>query len=153
MDVMVAPAVIGDAAEVLAVQRAAFGVEAELYCDPSLPPLVETLADVTAAIAAGEVLVARLDGRVVGSVRRLLAGDEVQVARLSVLPQLQGRGLGSRLLAAAEEVPTAASATLFTGHLSVGNLRLYRQCGYVEFDRRPASSAVELVYLRKRLAD
>jgi ribosomal protein S18 acetylase RimI-like enzyme len=151
MDVVIEPAVLEDAAALLEVQRAAFTIEARLYGDPAIPPLLETVADVAAAIAAGEVLVARLEGRLVGSVRRVLTGDDVEVGRLSVLPELQGRGLGSRLLAAAEDVPGAATASLFTGHLSEGNLGLYRRRGYQEFDRRQVSPEVALVYLRKSL--
>ena len=151
MDVAIGPARVEDAAELLAVQRAAFAAEAELYGVPSLPPSLETLEAVTAEIQAGHVLVARVDGRVVGSARRVLVGTEVEVGRLSVLPELQGRGLGSRLLAAAEEVAGAATASLFTGHLSAGNLGLYHRRGYREFDRRQITPQVELIYLRKSL--
>lgn len=152
MDALIGPARVEDAAELLAVQRAAFAAEAELYGVPTLPPLEETLEEVTSAIEAGEVLVARLDGHVVGSVRRVLVGSEIEVGRLSVRPDLQGRGLGSRLLAAAEEVPGAATASLFTGHLSEGNLGLYHRRGYREFDRRQITPDVRLIYLRKSLA-
>ena len=148
---MIGPARAGDAAGLLAVQRAAFAVEADLYGVASLPPQLESLEAVTAEIQAGHVLVARLDGRVVGSARRVLVGTDVEVGRLSVLPELQGRGLGRRLLAAAEEVPGAAPAPLFTGHLSAGNLGLYHRRGYRQFDRRRITPEVELIYLRKSL--
>ena len=151
MDLVVGPARVGDAAELLAVQRAAFAVEARLYGGPTLPPLLESLEAVTTAIRAGHVLVARLDGRVVGSARRVLVDTEVEVGRLSVLPELQGRGIGSALLAAAEDVPGAVTASLFTGHLSAGNLGLYHRRGYREFDRRQITPEVELIYLRKSL--
>lgn len=151
MDLVIGAAAASDAGEVLTVQRAAFAGEAQAYADPFLPPLVETLAEVEEAIAAGKVLVARLDGRLVGSVRRVVADGEVEVGRLSVAPDLQGRGIGSRLLAAAEDVPGATTASLFTGHLSAANLGLYRRRGYREFDRRAASAGVELIYLRKPL--
>ncbi len=42
LPVMVRPMVAGDADAVLSVQRAAFTVEAQLYDDPSLPPLQES---------------------------------------------------------------------------------------------------------------
>ena len=150
-EVSITPALPADADAVLAVQRAAFAIEARHYDDPELPPLVETIDQVAATIAAGEVLVARLDGQVVGSVRRVLTGDEVEIGRLSVLPAHQGRGVGGRLLAAAEDIPGASTALLFTGHLSVDNLGLYHRRGYREFARRQVSERVELVYLRKSL--
>lgn len=144
-------AVPSDAGEVLTVQRAAFVQEAQSHRDPFLPPLTETLAQVEQAIAAGEALVLRADGRLVGTVRRVLTDSEVRIGRLAIAPDLQGRGLGSRLLAAAEDVPGASSAALFTGHHSSGNLAMYTRRGYREYDRRPQSDTVELVFLRKRL--
>lgn len=151
MNLEIGAAVAADAGEVLTVQRAAFAGEAQAYADPFLPPLVETLAQLEAAIAAGQVLVARLDGRLVGAVRRVLNGTEAEVGRLAVAPDLQGRGIGSRLLAAAEKLPGATTASLFTGHLSTVNLGLYHRRGYREFDRRSVSPGVDLVFLRKPL--
>lgn len=145
------PAVLLDAGEVMTVQRAAFVSEAQAYADPSLPPLVETLDQVERAIAEGEVLVARLGGRLVGAVRRVVVDGEVRIGRLVVVPDLQGRGIGSLLLAAAEEMPGATSAALFTGHRSAANLGLYLRRGYREYDRRQASGTVDLVYLRKEI--
>jgi len=40
---------------------------------------------------------------------------------------------------------------LFTGHLSEGNLRLYRRLGYAEFRRERVSDHLVLVHLRKPL--
>ena len=51
------PAAPADAGEVLTLQRAAFAVEAQRYRDPFLPPLVEPLESVLAAVVAGDVLV------------------------------------------------------------------------------------------------
>ena len=153
---VIRPALIGDAGEILTVQRAAFVAEAQSHGDPWLPPLTETLDAVAAAIGTGAVLVLRLvndgrEGRLVGAVRRELRDDTVHIGRLVVAPDLQGHGLGSRLLAAAEGVPGAATAELFTGHLATANLALYGRRGYVEFGRRRASGKVELVFLRKPL--
>ncbi|MGB4916574.1 MAG: hypothetical protein WBO89_02585, partial [Propionicimonas sp.] len=72
---VIRPALIGDAGEILTVQRAAFVAEAQSHGDPWLPPLTETLDAVAAAIGTGAVLVLRLvndgrEGRLVGAVRR-----------------------------------------------------------------------------------
>lgn len=138
------------------MQRAAFVSEAQSHGDPWLPPLTETLDAVAAAIETGTVLVLRLvddgrEGRLVGAVRRELRGHTVQIGRLVVAPDRQGHGFGSRLLAAAEDVPGAATAELFTGHLATANLALYARRGYVEFDRSRTSDQVVLVFLRKPL--
>jgi predicted N-acetyltransferase YhbS len=144
--------VAGDLDAVLAVQRAAFTVEAQLYNDPSLPPLQESRAQLVADLHRSHGLVA-LDGdRVVGSVRVRVEGTSLHIARLSVAPDQQGRGLGTLLLARAESVAEAEEALLFTGHLSASNLRLYARAGYVEQRRVRVDERVTLVYLRKQVA-
>jgi predicted N-acetyltransferase YhbS len=144
--------VAGDLDAVLAVQRAAFTVEAQLYDDPSLPPLQESREQLVADLHRSHGLVA-LDGdRVVGSVRVRVEGTSLHIARLSVAPDQQGRGLGTLLLARAESVAEAEEALLFTGHLSASNLRLYARAGYVEQRRVRVDERVTLVYLRKQLA-
>ncbi|GII02522.1 GCN5 family acetyltransferase [Planobispora takensis] len=142
----------GDAGEILTVQRAAYVSEAQLYGDPFIPPLVESVEQVRKAAEAGAVLVARDGGRVVGAVRGQLSGTTCLVGRLVVAPDMQGRGIGGALLAALhEENPGALAFDLFTGHLSEGNLRLYRRHGYRETRRERMSDHLTLVHLRRRV--
>ncbi|MEN0070931.1 MAG: GNAT family N-acetyltransferase, partial [Propionicimonas sp.] len=133
----------------------AYVSEARLYGDLDLPPLRETLAEVEAQLQDPEVIVLglRRAGRLVGSVRVRLRGATAELGRLVVAPDLQGRGLGTRLLAAAEgELPPVVDRLeLFTGELSLANLRLYQRLGYREFARRPAGS-YDLVFLARTLA-
>lgn len=144
--------VVGDVDAVLAVQRAAFSIEAQLYDDPSLPPLRESREQLVNELDSSLGLVA-LDGvSVVGSVRVRVEGRSLHIARLSVAPDQQGRGLGALLLSRAESVAEAEEALLFTGHLSASNLRLYARAGYVEQRRVRVDERVTLVYLRKQLA-
>ena len=144
--------VAADAEEVLRVQRAAFGIEAELYADPSLPPLLETAAQLAADLRSSIGFVAVLGDRLVGSVRVRVDGRRLHIGRLSVEPQAQRRGIGAALLARAEQAAPADEAWLFTGHLSVDNLRLYHRAGYREERREPVDERVTLVYLSKSLA-
>ena len=149
--VVVRSMVADDVDAVLAVQRAAFAIEAQLYDDPSLPPLQESREQLLADLERSRGVVA-LDGdRLVGSVRVRVDGASLRIARLSVAPDHQGRGLGALLLAQAEVVADATEALLFTGHLSASNLRLYVRAGYVEQRRVPVDERVTLVYLRKSL--
>lgn len=141
-----------DADDVLAVQRAAFTVEAQLYGDPFLPPLVESVEELLADLSRSFGLVAMARGRLVGSVRARLEGTCLHIGRLAVAPDQQGRGLGALLLARAEQVAEATEALLFTGHRSVSNLRLYARAGYVEQRRAAVDDRVTLVYLRKVLS-
>ena len=140
-----------DAGEVLTLQRAAYVTEAQLYDDLRLPPLVQTLDEVRAELTDSRGLGLRLGPRLVGAVRTREDGGRVHVDRLTVAPDLQGRGLGSRLLSAAETGTGATEAALFTGHLSLGNLRLYERCGYAEERREDVRPGLTLVHLSKRL--
>lgn len=147
-------ATVADAGEILTVQRAAYATEAQLYGDPFLPPLVESLADLTASLAtdAGTVLVASDGARLIGAVRLSVDGGTGHIGRLVVAPDRQGAGLGTALLRAAEAAAPSAVTRfeLFTGAASVRNIALYVREGYVTYDRRRLSDTVELVYLEKK---
>ncbi|PZG13413.1 GNAT family N-acetyltransferase [Nonomuraea aridisoli] len=146
---MIERAVAADAGEILTVQRAAYVSEAQLYGDPFITPLVESLEQVRKAVEGGVVLKAVEGGRIVGSVRGQLSGTTCRVGRLVVAPDFQGQGVGSALLAALhEQVPEATAFDLFTGHLSGGNLRLYRRLGYRETHRERMDDHLTLVHLR-----
>ena len=153
MAVVIGPVGAADGGELLTLQRAAFVTEAQLYDDPRLPALVETLPELLAAVQAGPALTARDDGRLVGAVRTRVAGEVLHVGRLVVAPDQQGRGIGRARLAEVERAagPGVRSAALFTGHRSVGNLRLYERAGYVEHRRDRVDDRLTLVHLAKPL--
>ncbi|MEO3812843.1 GNAT family N-acetyltransferase [Sphaerisporangium sp. B11E5] len=140
-----------DAGELLTVQRAAYVAEAQLYGDPFIPPLVESLEGMREAVRTAVVLKALDGGRVVGTVRGRLSGTTGVIGRLAVVPDLQGRGVGTALLQAieAELTPPAEAFDLFTGHLSEDNLRLYRRLGYHETRRERLHPHLTLIHLRK----
>ncbi|MEV4460583.1 GNAT family N-acetyltransferase [Microbispora sp. NPDC004025] len=139
-----------DAGEILTLQRAAYVTEAQLYGDPFIGPLVESLDQMRTVIETAVVLKATDGGRVVGAVRGQVSGSTCLVGRLVVAPDRQGQGIGTALLAAMHEaVPEAAAFDLFTGHLSEGNLRLYRRLGYRETQRERVQDHLTLVHLRR----
>ncbi|MEV1171756.1 GNAT family N-acetyltransferase [Nonomuraea sp. NPDC049784] len=148
---MIERAVAADAGEILTVQRAAYMSEAQLYGDPYIPPLVESLEQVRKVIEGAVVLKALDAGRVVGSVRGQVSGTTCLVARLVVAPDRQGQGLGTALLTALHEaVPEAEAFDLFTGHLSEANLKLYRRLGYRETHRERMDDHLTLIHLRRQ---
>ncbi|MCU1605710.1 MAG: family acetyltransferase [Modestobacter sp.] len=151
MAIAISPAGPDDAGELLTLQRAAFVTEAQLYGDPRLPALVETLDELRAAL--GLALKATAGPRIVGSVRARVADGVLRIGRLVVAPDQQGRGVGRALLEAVEEAagPDAHTAELFTGHRSAGNLRLYRRLGYVEQRREQVNADLALVHMAKPL--
>ena len=124
-----------DAGEVLTIQRAAYGPEAQNYGDPELPPLRETLDEVRASLRSPDVigLGLREDGRLLGSVRLRVADGVAHLGRLAVVPDRQGEGIGTVLLRACEAALPAGvrEIRLFTGSRSDPTIRLYERLGYV----------------------
>jgi GNAT superfamily N-acetyltransferase len=144
------------AGELLTLQRAAFLVEARAHRNLELPPLMETLEEVRAALADPECPVwgMRDAGRLVATVRLRVAGDVGEVVRLAVAPDRQGEGLGRALLLAAEAAAPAGVTRfrLCTGERSAGPLHLYAKLGYRETHRSPEAD-YQLVHLEKPRAD
>jgi ribosomal protein S18 acetylase RimI-like enzyme len=142
-----------DAAAIYALQRLAYLSEAAIYDDYTIVPLVETLDEAGAGLAAATcALKAVRGGRIVGAVRATRQGDAWEVARLMVHPVEQNRGLGTRLMQAIEAAaPLGARCVLFTGHESNRNLHLYRKLGYREVRREPVHERLTFVHLEKRV--
>lgn len=152
------PARPEDAAQILDLQRAAYRIEAERYDDFMLPPLTETLDDLTAMFDTHTILVARHTAAVaavatdpiVGTVRARVVGDTAHVARLAVRPSLHGHGIGRQLLVAIERaVAPVDRYELFTGHRSERNLLLYERAGYQRLRTVRESDRVSLTLLEK----
>jgi ribosomal protein S18 acetylase RimI-like enzyme len=141
---------VDEAEQILELQRLSYMTEAALYDDWALPPLTQTLRKLLEQYDDHTILAARLGDEVVGSVRARLKDGTCHVGRLVVHPRLQRRGLGTRLMREIEaSFPDARRYELFTGHLSEGNLRLYRRLGYQEFSEEAISPSLRLVFLEK----
>jgi len=108
---------LADSGEVLTVLRAAFVTEAQLHDDPHMDPLTEPLQNVRDTIATGNLLVAVDGPRIVGTARGAERDGAWQISRIAIVPDLQGRGIGSALLAAVEAAapPEFESYTIATG--------------------------------------
>ncbi|ARF54455.1 GNAT family N-acetyltransferase [Streptomyces gilvosporeus] len=146
-----------DAEHILKLQYLCYQSEAALYDDYGIEPLTQTLAALRRELDEGCVLVARLGGEVVGSVRGTVDADgTARIGKLIVHPRMQRHGLGGRLLAAVEQRLAAERSAkryrLFTGHRSEGNLRLYRSHGYVPVGTERLSRTLNEITLEKELA-
>jgi ribosomal protein S18 acetylase RimI-like enzyme len=142
-----------DAGELLTLQRAAYVTEAQVYGDPFIAPLSQTLAELERELRDCIALKAVLAGRMVGSVRARVEGVTAHAGRLMVAPDVQRQGIGTRLLRALEDAlrERVERIELFTGEGNPGNLRLYQALGYSERRRERAGPRLTLIYLDKRV--
>jgi ribosomal protein S18 acetylase RimI-like enzyme len=147
---LTALATVEDAAEILALQKAAYQSEALLYNSDSIPPLLQTLDEIQSQFATRLFLKAVEEERIVGSIRGYQDGTTCHIERLFVEPERRGRGIGSGLLEAIEShFPQAERFELFTGHKSESNLRLYERAGYRVFARKVIVADLALIFLEK----
>ena len=136
LDITVATA--ADVGELLTMTHACWLQEGIANRTLDIPAQHETMRSLTESLRDWTTYVARVDGRLVGSVRGRLqdgpAGPDTQwhIGRLMVAPDLHSRGLGRALLELIQRVaPAAASSySLMTGAGSEDNLRMYRRAGF-----------------------
>ncbi len=149
--ILVRPITRADAGQVLTIQRAAFVSEAHIYGDPNQPALTQTLEQLEAELRDAKGFVAVQGERVVGAVRARENEGTLQIGRVAVAPDLQGEGIGRKLLDAIENDTDCSEAELFTGSLSEANIELYKDCGYREAERIEQGDGTAQVFMRKRL--
>ena len=150
MDLIIERAASDDASEILALQKLAYQSEAAIYNDYTIPPLMQTLEEITADFQRQTFLKATMDGRIVGSVRAYTWEGTCYVGRLIVHPSVQNQGIGTRLLSEIERVfDQAKRFELFTGHRSERNLYLYQKLDYRSHRSETVSDALTIVYLEK----
>ena len=139
-----------DAGEVLPLQYAAFVSEAQRYNDPMILPLTQSVDDVAAELAEGGLGVREPSGRLIGAVRWSAHDlpEATTIKRLVIAPDQRRRGIGARLLAAAEVASGGTRFELITGGASPDNLAFYARAGYVEIGR-VRQGQLELAHLRK----
>lgn len=142
------------AGELLTIRRAAFVSEAQLYNDPHIPALTQTLEELSADIERDDVVTlgAWLGPRLVGSIRVGIEDDKATIGRLAVVPDLQARGIGTQLLfAVLGYLPESTKEVwVFTGQNSKHNIALYNKAGFDhQFDE--VSGDLTYAYLRKIL--
>jgi GNAT superfamily N-acetyltransferase len=143
-------AVLGDAEEILSLQKLSYWSEAEIYDDFTIPPLRQTLEEIKKDFQAQMFLKAVENGRIIGSVRAFVKEGTCYVGRLIVHPDFQNHGIGKQLMGRIEEVFKEASRfEIFTGHRSERNLYVYEKLGYKRFKTVTANEKLTIVFLEK----
>ncbi len=80
------------------------------------------------------------DGALAGVLETVVGADHLWVENIAVRPDLQGRGLGQRLLALAEMQARQAAVPqvrLLTNAALIGNLRFYQRYGFTVTTTEP----------------
>ena len=154
LDVRIDPIGLDHAGELLTVRRAAFVAEAQLYNDPHIPALTQTMEQLLEDLGDANVVTlgAWHGARLVGSIRVGIEGAKATIGRLAVVPDMQARGIGTKLLfAVLGYLPdTTSEVWVFTGQNSKHNIALYNKAGYDhQFDE--VSGDLTYAYLRKIL--
>jgi GNAT superfamily N-acetyltransferase len=94
-----------------------------------------------------------LEGDPAGLIETKLESDHLWIENVAVRPEKQGRGLGRRLLAWAEELAAEAALTelrLLTNEAFADNVSLYQRLDY-RIDRREPFMGGITLYMSKRV--
>lgn len=142
------------AGELLTLRRAAFVSEAQVYGDPNIPPLTQTLGELRDDLAAdGVITLGAWSGyRLVGSVRVEIEDKKATLGRLAVAPDMQGQGIGTQMMfAVLPLLPDQVDEIwVFTGRDSKQNIALYKNQGY-EHQYDQVAGDLTYAYLRRIL--
>ncbi len=134
---------------ILAVQVAAYAIEAELLDYPQLPPRFETVDDLR---SSGERFIAASIGdEIVGATSIAASESALDICRMVVSPSHMRRGIASRLLTAVETfLGRRSTITVSTGDANVSAIRLYERHGFRIVTRRTLPDGLRLVGLEKQ---
>ena len=139
-----------DLETILKLQYLAYQTEADLFGTRDIPPLKQTLEEVTGEYNRGIILkMTDCNNVTIGSVRAYEKDGTVYIGKLMVHPDHRKKGYGSALLKAAEECFPGKRYELFTSTRSIDNIRLYKKMGYEEFRQEAVSGDLIFVYLQK----
>jgi ribosomal protein S18 acetylase RimI-like enzyme len=123
-----------DLKAILELQYSAYQSEARLVNDFSLPPLTQTLKNITEDFNSGIILKAVEEdnlNEIIGSVRGRFSDGTLYIGRLMVNPSHQNQGIGTALLSAVESFYPHMRYELFTSDKSNKNLSLYIKPSWV----------------------
>jgi ribosomal protein S18 acetylase RimI-like enzyme len=114
-------------------------------------PPAPVLNDYRSEAAAGQLWV--IGDPIVGVIVLIDGAESLLIENVAVDPYAQGKGIGRRLMAFAEEQAVArglCKLTLYTNEVMVENLALYARLGYRETARRGDSGYMR-VFMEKAL--
>lgn len=140
-----------DLQEILNLQYLAYQSEAALFGNKDIPPLKETLEELTAEFNNGIILKMVDNGTIVGSVRAYEKRSTAYIGKLMVHPDYRRQGNGSMLLRAIEKFYPECRYELFTSTKSVDNIKLYESLGYKIFKEQKIDDELTFVYMERNI--
>jgi N-acetylglutamate synthase-like GNAT family acetyltransferase len=139
-------ATAADIAALTALQRAAYARNRDILGVEPLP----LRADYDQVFATYETWLAEDDGALMGALILEPRPDDLLIWSVATAPVRQGRGLGNRLLAAAEARARElglSTLRLYTGEKLVSNVAWYQRHGYAieRLEKLPDRTVVHMV--------
>ena len=138
-----------DLPEILDLQKLAFHENAMRYNDFNIPPLTQTIDELTRESKSHVILKAVIDNKIIGSVRSCQKDDYAYIGRLIVHPDYQNQGIGRRLMIAIENEFDVPKYKLTTGHLDDKNIELYSKLGYKIGEKEKISENLYFIHMEK----
>lgn len=140
-----------DLREILDLQYLTYQSEAALFESNDIPPLKQTLDELTDEFNNGVILkLVTEENVIIGSVRANLKDRTAYIGKLMVHPDYRRKGLGSKLLTEIENCFPQKRYELFTSTKSADNIRLYQKMGYMIFDQKEINDELVLIYMQKQ---
>jgi ribosomal protein S18 acetylase RimI-like enzyme len=142
-------AVVGDAAAIRALTRAAYAKWVPVIGREPTP----MRADYEAAVTQHRFDLLYVDGTLAALIETIAKDDHLLIENVAVTPAFQKRGLGRRLMAHAEAVAAQAGygmLRLYTNKQFAENVALYRRLGY-RVDREEALRGGFTVHMSKEI--
>ena len=141
---------VEDLLEIFNLQKLAFQIQAEIYNDYTIPPLIQTYEEIQTDFLSHIYLKAMINEKIVGSVRGSKEGETCHIGRLIVHPDFQNKGIGKKLMSEIESYFKGIERyELFTGHKSEKNIYLYKKLGYKVFKIEPINENLKHIYFEK----
>lgn len=136
------------ATELVALQRRAYAIEAELIGYDRMPPLIETAEELMRSRLT--MLTVIESGAVVGLLGYTMGEGMVDLDRIAVDPAHFRRGHARRLLNRLHELHPTHDAVVSTGAGNAPAIALYESLGYQRIGERTVVQALAVVDFRRR---
>ena len=111
-------------------------------------------ADYGTALLHHRIDLLYVDGALVGLIETVDEGDQLLVENVAVAPEFQGRGLGAKLMAHADDIARSRGHTrtrLYTNQLFAENVELYLRLGFIIHDEKDVGAGTIRIDMSKDL--